>query len=150
MKDDHRGVALVVMGITAIVGVIGLVLMFSGGDKSTGLLMGSATDGKPICKITGVGERQATPVLAGPKENGEFLKQYQGAGFTCYPGDIDEYGYGTWCCLPPTVQSDPVNPQVLPRGPNTLDTRKGFGQPVGQTYPAQAEKDYPGSPRLGP
>ena len=38
MQDEHRGMALVVMGITAIVGVIGLVLMFSGGDKSTGAL----------------------------------------------------------------------------------------------------------------
>ncbi|MBW3019163.1 hypothetical protein KY329_03195 [Candidatus Woesearchaeota archaeon] len=151
MQDEHRGMALVVMGITAIVGVIGLVLMFSGGENSAGMLMTSATDGSAICPKTPFGEPQYTPVLAGPKEDMNFLDQYVKAGYHCIPSDsVDEFGYGTWCCTNPTVQSDAVNPQVNPRGPTPLDTRKGFGAQVGQSYPADAEKEYPASPRLGP
>lgn len=36
MEEEHRGVALVILGIIGIVAVIGLVLMFSGAKKSTG------------------------------------------------------------------------------------------------------------------
>src|SRR3989344_5086287 len=34
--EEHRGIALVILGIIGIVAVIGLVLMFSGAKKSTG------------------------------------------------------------------------------------------------------------------
>ena len=36
MEEEHRGIALVILGIIAIIAVIGLVLMFSGAKKSTG------------------------------------------------------------------------------------------------------------------
>ena len=36
MEDEHRGVAFVILGIIAIIAVIGLVLMFSGAQKSAG------------------------------------------------------------------------------------------------------------------
>ncbi|MBS3125716.1 hypothetical protein J4211_05735 [Candidatus Woesearchaeota archaeon] len=48
MEEEHRGVALVILGIIGIVAVIGLVLMFSGAKKSTGAvptLMGNAPSG---------------------------------------------------------------------------------------------------------
>lgn len=38
MDEQHRGIALVIMGIIAIVAVIGLVLMFSGAKNSAGAL----------------------------------------------------------------------------------------------------------------
>lgn len=48
MQQEHRGVALVILGIIAIIAVIGLVLMFSGARKSVGAvptLMGNAPSG---------------------------------------------------------------------------------------------------------
>ncbi|MCX6708419.1 MAG: hypothetical protein NTW67_02095 [Candidatus Woesearchaeota archaeon] len=38
MEEEHRGVALVILGIIAIIAVIGLVLMFSGSKNSTGAI----------------------------------------------------------------------------------------------------------------
>ena len=40
MEEEHRGVALVILGIIAIIAVIGLVLMFSGARKSVGAISG--------------------------------------------------------------------------------------------------------------
>ncbi|MBI4146158.1 hypothetical protein HY489_02360 [Candidatus Woesearchaeota archaeon] len=48
MEDEHKGVALVILGIIAIIAVIGLVLMFSGAKKSAGAvptLLGEAPSG---------------------------------------------------------------------------------------------------------
>ncbi len=36
LEEEHRGVALVILGIIAVIAVIGLVLMFSGARKSAG------------------------------------------------------------------------------------------------------------------
>lgn len=36
MEEEHRGIALVILGIIAVIAVIGLVLMFSGAKKSAG------------------------------------------------------------------------------------------------------------------
>lgn len=36
MEQEHRGVALVILGIISVIAVIGLVLMFSGARKSAG------------------------------------------------------------------------------------------------------------------
>jgi len=36
MEEEHRGIALVILGIIAIIAVIGLVLMFTGANKSAG------------------------------------------------------------------------------------------------------------------
>src|SRR5574342_1087016 len=36
MEEEHRGIALVILGIIAVIAVIGLVLMFSGANKSAG------------------------------------------------------------------------------------------------------------------
>lgn len=38
MQEEHRGIALVILGIIAIIAVIGLVLMFSGAKNSAGAL----------------------------------------------------------------------------------------------------------------
>jgi hypothetical protein len=36
MEEEHRGIALVILGIISIIAVIGLVLMFTGANKSSG------------------------------------------------------------------------------------------------------------------
>ncbi len=43
-QEEHRGIALVILGIIGIVAVIGLVLMFSGAKKSTGAVSGLSGD----------------------------------------------------------------------------------------------------------
>ncbi|MBW2970296.1 hypothetical protein KY319_04200, partial [Candidatus Woesearchaeota archaeon] len=48
MEEEHRGIALVILGVIAVIAVIGLVLMFSGAKKSTGAiptLLGDAPSG---------------------------------------------------------------------------------------------------------
>src|SRR3990172_8636433 len=106
MEDEHRGIALVILGIIAIVAVIGLVLMFSGAKKSAGAIFTSATDGQYVCPLpTEIGKPQGFPVLAGPYENEAFLQRWLAAGYECVPaagaGQIDEYSYATWCCREP-------------------------------------------------
>ena len=162
MEDEHRGVALVILGIIAIIAVIGLVLMFSGAKKSAGAVFTSATDGQYVCPIaTQIGEPQWFPVLAGPYENEAFLQRWLAAGYECVPasgaGQIDEYSYATWCCRNPVLGEPGINPQVLDRGDVSLETRRGFGVPVGSgEYGGAYPVDYPygasqtNPPRLGP
>lgn len=48
MEEEHRGVALVILGVIAVIAVVGLVLMFSGADRSAGAvptLLGNAPNG---------------------------------------------------------------------------------------------------------
>ena len=50
MEEEHRGIALVILGIIAIIAVIGLVLMFSGAKKSAGAVFTNI----PIQTSTGI------------------------------------------------------------------------------------------------
>jgi hypothetical protein len=162
MEEEHRGVALVILGIIAVIAVIGLVLMFSGAKKSAGAIFTSATNGEYVCPIsTKIGEPQWFPVLAGPYENDRFLQRWIAAGYECHPAtgatQFDEYSYGTWCCRNPVVGQAGINPQVLDRGDVSLDTRRGFGVPVGSNeYGGAYPRDYPygagqtNPPRIGP
>lgn len=157
MEEEHRGVALVILGIIAVIAVIGLVLMFSGAKKSTGLIFTSATDGQYVCPTaTQVGEPQWFPVLAGPYENERFLQRWLAAGYECAPApgatQFDEYSYSTWCCRNPVVGQAGIEPQVYDRGDTSLDTRRGFGVPVGKEFPSnyQYAADITQPPRLGP
>ncbi len=36
MADEHKGIALVILGIVAVIAIVGLVLMFVGGKSATG------------------------------------------------------------------------------------------------------------------
>jgi len=151
MEDQHRGIALVILGIIAIIAVIGLVLMFSGARSGTGAIPTSATDGTYLCpQSTSVGEPQWFPVLAGPYENDRFLQQWIAAGYECAPApgatQFDEYSYSTWCCRESGLLPN------YPRGPTSLETRRGFGTPVGSSYPDdyQYASGQTASPRLGP
>lgn len=162
MEQEHRGVALVILGIIAVIAVIGLVLMFSGAKRSAGAVFTSATGGDHVCPMaTAVGEPQWFPVLAGPYENERFLQRWLEAGYECQPApgaeQFDEYAYSTWCCRNPVVGQQGINPQVLDRGDVPLDTRRQFGVPVGSQYVGgQMPRDYPYGqaqtqpPRVGP
>lgn len=159
MEEEHRGIALVILGIIAIIAVIGLVLMFTGANRGAGAIFTSATGEGYICPIsTAVGQPQWLPILAGAREDGEFVAQWQKAGFECIPASAaDEYGYPTWCCREPVIGEPGINPQVLQRGPMPLTTRQGFGVPVGSDYLGQYPKEYPygaeyanQAPRVGP
>jgi len=153
MEQEHRGVALVILGVISVVAVIGLVLMFSGARTGTGMIFTSATDGEYVCPMsTQVGEPQWFPVLAGPWENPVFLDQWINAGYECDvasgPAKVDEYGYATYCCR------NPPNVPVNQRGPVPLETRQGSGVQVGSEYDGNFQYAAPPGqqhmPRVGP
>lgn len=156
MEEEHRGVALVILGVISVVAVIGLVLMFSGARNGTGLIFTSATGGDYVCPVsTEVGEPQWFPVLAGPWEDPRFLQDWINAGYECVPAQggsnaIDEYSYNTWCCR------NPPNVPVNQRGPVPLETRQGSGVQVGAgpsnlgNYQYAAPEGMQQMPRVGP
>ena len=130
MAEEGKGIALVILGVVAIIAVVGLVLLFTR-TSGTGALFTTATDGTAVCPIsTAVGEPQWIPVLAGPDENEAFLEQWTRANYECIKAkSIDEYGFATWCCRnPPRVP-------VSDRGPVSLETRRGRGVPVTTEQP---------------
>jgi len=161
MKNDHKGLSLIILGIVGVIAVVGLVMMFSGQNQAVGQVYTSATGGYDLCNIqTNVGTAQWFPVLAAAGENERLAKDYILAGFKCavvrngnildYINNVgeletkffnmggsyvDEFGYQTICC------SNPSNGQVNPRseGQTTLDTR------VYSSIPASL-----GDQRLGP
>jgi|GEM_PF-2034662 len=51
MEDQHRGVALVILGIIAVIAIVGLVLLFTGAKKSSGALFTNTgvSDGVNAC-----------------------------------------------------------------------------------------------------
>lgn len=51
MEEQHRGIALVILGIIAVIAVIGLVLMFSGAKQGTGAVFTNVgvTEGVQAC-----------------------------------------------------------------------------------------------------
>lgn len=155
MEDEHRGVALVILGIIAVIAVMGLVLMFTNSNGSTGAIFTSATGGNYICPMdTNVGEPQWFPAnLAGPFENKiRFLKDWTNAGYECIASPtsgIDEYGYAdVYCCR------NPADVPVSERGPVPLTTRQGSGVPVGAEYMGNyqyaVDPEMQHSPRIGP
>ena len=94
--DEGKGTAFIILGIVAIIAIVGLVLLLS--QKST--------TGK-IVTMAGC-DSPSTPVRGLPGENDQFLKQFVTAGFTCEKASgVDVYGKETWCCTPP--RDVPVN-----------------------------------------
>lgn len=94
--DEAKGTAFIILGIVAIIAIVGLVLLLT--DKTnTGKMVTMAGCDSP-----------STPVRGLPGENDAFLKQFVGAGYTCDKASgTDVYGKETWCCTPP--QNVPVN-----------------------------------------
>ncbi|MBW2968867.1 hypothetical protein KY314_01990 [Candidatus Woesearchaeota archaeon] len=97
MKEE-KGLTLTILGMVSIIGIIGLVLLFTK-FNTTGAIVTMAGCDSP-----------STPVLAEPGVNPNFLPMYQEAGYTCVPGLVDDFGMTTWCCTPPS--NVPVNPHA--------------------------------------
>jgi len=91
MAEEGKNLGLVILGIVAIIAIVGLVLLLAGGKKTTGNLV----------TMTGC-DSPSTPVLAPPGGNPLFLERWVAAGYSCVKasGD-DEYGMESWCCTPP-------------------------------------------------
>ncbi|MBW2986417.1 hypothetical protein KY333_03530 [Candidatus Woesearchaeota archaeon] len=98
---EHKSVALVILGVVAILAVVGLVLLFTRTGTTGGIVTMAGCDSP------------ATPVLAEPGVNDQFLDMWTEAGYTCLiaPGQ-DEYRMKTWCCTPPA--GVPVDPHYVP------------------------------------
>ena len=131
MDDEGgKGIALVILGIVAIIAIIGLVLLFSGAKNSAGALFTHASGSIVPCPYpTKVGEPQWTPIIAGPNENPAFKNQWAAANYECVPaaeGAADEFGYPIELCC-----KNPAGVPVNERGPTSLETRRDRGVPVG-------------------
>jgi hypothetical protein len=89
MAED-KGLTLTILGMVSIIGIIGLVLLFTK-FQATGAIVTMAG-----CMDS------STPVLAEPGVNPNFLPMYREAGYVCEPGLVDSFGMATWCCTPPS------------------------------------------------
>lgn len=119
MEEEHRGIALVIMGVIAVVAVIGLVMMFSTAKKSAGALTTNwAVDGSDFactspCTLWPSHAGFETQGVKGADEqmmaDRSFLRNFVKVG-----PDIEfQYADGTWFrgeCWCPTKG----NPQFMP------------------------------------
>ncbi|MEM2916148.1 MAG: hypothetical protein QXT19_02215 [Candidatus Woesearchaeota archaeon] len=145
MAEEGRNLSLVILGIVAIIAVVGLVLLLSGGrvTKTGQILNVPALAGKPMC------DSPCTPVLMGPTEadalfqKADFEKAF---GKKCYktgyedpryPGVMVEGDDNLYCCCP-TVgdKSILVGDSSLVKGPPFNDfagipNERDKGVPVG-------------------
>ncbi|MEM4263837.1 MAG: hypothetical protein QW666_03010 [Candidatus Woesearchaeota archaeon] len=100
---EQKSMALVILGVVAILAIVGLVLLFTR----------SGTTGK-IVTMAGC-DSPSTPVLAEPGLNPTFLQYWEEAGYTCVPAPghdaflttggfarQNDPGFVTWCCTPPS------------------------------------------------
>lgn len=87
--DEGKGTAFIILGIVAIIAIVGLVLLLTGNQGTTG-------------KIATLCSDPAALVLAPPTDNPWLLDQYRTAGYTCEKAlGADVYGKETWCCKTP-------------------------------------------------
>lgn len=94
--DEAKGTAYIVLGVVAIIAIVGLVLLLTQ-KTNTGKMVTMAGCDSP-----------STPVRGLPEQNEAFLQQFVGAGYACEKASgVDVYGAETWCCTPP--RNVPVN-----------------------------------------
>lgn len=117
---EYKNIALVILGVVAIIAVVGLVLLFTRTSSTGGIVTMAGCDSP------------ATPVLAEPGVNDAFLQMYIDADYTCTkaPGQ-DEYSMQTWCCMPPAgVPVEPhYKPGYAPITPISYDIKERPGYP---------------------
>ncbi len=101
MAED-KGLTLTILGMVSIIGIIGLVLLFTK-FQATGAMITMGGCNSP-----------AAYVGAYPGVNTEHLDQFVAAGYLCTEsGGIDVYGMQPYCCVPPVnvpVQERPQDP----------------------------------------
>ncbi len=110
MAEEGRNLSLVILGIVAIIAVVGLVLLLSGGKatKTGNILNVPALGGAAEC------DSPCTPVLMGPTERDalfqkdDFEKAYNSKCFKTgysdprYPGVLVDADDNLYCCCPTT------------------------------------------------
>lgn len=120
---EDKGLTLTILGVVSVIGIVGLVLLFTG-FSATGAIPTMAGCDSP-----------ATPVLAEPGVNPNFLVLWRDAGYTCTPGLVDAYGMVTWCCTPP--MNVPVEERYLagkaPITPVSYYGYAGYRDTLGKT-----------------
>ncbi len=117
---EPKNMALIILGVVAIIAVVGLVLLFNRTSTTGGIITMAGCDSP------------STPVLAEPGINPRFLDMWVEAGYTCIkaPGQ-DDFGMQTWCCTPPAgVPVDPhYEPGYAPITPISYDIEERPGYP---------------------
>lgn len=113
MQQEHRGVALVILGIIAIIAVIGLVLMFSGAQKSAGAvptLLGDAPSGfcdSPCTFAFGASQSEVA------MQTQRFMARgFVPVGEVQFTYNADGFSLGGQCLCPP---------QAIPQFVNTAE-----------------------------
>jgi len=105
MEDEHRGIALVILGIIAIIAVIGLVLMFSGAQKSAGAVPTLLGKGAP----SGFCDSPCTFAFgASQSEVAMQTQRFMARGFVPvgqvqFTYSADGFGLAGQCVCPPNV-----------------------------------------------
>lgn len=148
MAEEGRNLSLVILGIVAIIAVVGLVLLLSGGKvtKTGQILNVPALGGSPEC------DSPCTPVLMGPTERDQlFQKQDFERAFNSqcfktgysdprYPGVLVDGSDTLYCCCP-TYEGESVihGDRSIVEGPPFLDhagipNERDAGVPVGPYY----------------
>jgi hypothetical protein len=109
MAEEGRNLSLVILGIVAIIAVVGLVLLLSGGKatKTGNILNVPSLDGLPGC------DSPCTPALLGPYgesdyQAGDFVQAF---GRDCYLTGYEDPRYpgsGPLACCCPTTRGRSV------------------------------------------
>ncbi len=122
MEEEHRGIALVILGIIAIIAVIGLVLMFSGARKSAGAvptLLGDAPSGFCDSPCTfAFGASQAEVEM----QTQRFMARgFVPVGNVQFTYSVDGFGLAGQCVCPPQAIpqfiNTPENEQIVWESP---------------------------------
>ena len=139
MQDETRGIALVILGIIAIVAVIGLVLLFSGAKKSAGavptLMFQQGLCDSPCTMAFGASEAEVAT------QTQRFLARgFVPVGPVQTTYTVDGYQLGGQCVCPPGVNG-PFAPTS--EGPQTISYRQpGTPAPQNVQVPAGSEMNY--------
>ncbi len=134
MAEEGKGIALVILGVVAIIAVVGLVLLFTN-TSSTGALFTRASGQADACPYTApVGESQYAFVGTGnAEENQRECARWVAAGAECIPTvGGDEFG-NTGCCCRHEQNLLPLRQ----RGDVPLSTRQPSGVPASQESPGR-------------
>ncbi|MEM3154027.1 MAG: hypothetical protein QW165_00470 [Candidatus Woesearchaeota archaeon] len=138
MEEQHRGIALVILGIIAIIAVIGLVLMFSGAKKSAGAvptLIGDAPSGFCDSPCTfAFGASQAEVAMQTQRFMARGFVPVGQVGLTYIADNYPLFGQ---CLCPPMVspfQATPEHAQIV------------YGTPLSGREPGVPSPMYVDSP----
>lgn len=156
MEDQHRGVALVILGIIAVIAIVGLVLLFTGAKQSAGALFTNTGVSPNInacdspCTLFPSGSEYDTAMMENRLNSGNRKWIRVGTVTFNYISANTPGGYNTpvldcWCPVTGNPQFAPTNEwaQIIP-GMSTgaaKDAGRYPGTPVNQYMDTQ----YPGS-----